>query len=132
MTKEKYVSGFKKHLEQLGYSEGSVRMLPSCLSEFLECQGHSQIENILSADIVHHYEYLQSRPNKRKPGGLSSIMINHHLYAIRLFLAWQEQLGVITENPMSSLEFPRPQSKPREVLINSEEELFTLLKSKNE
>lgn len=116
MTKEKYVSEFKKHLEQLGYSEGSVYMLPSCVKEFLECQGHSQIANISSSDIVHHHEYLQSRPNKRKPGGLSSIMINHHLYAIRLFLAWQEQLGVITENPMSSLEFPRPQSKPREVL----------------
>ena len=115
--------GFKIHLERLGYSKGSRHMLPSCVAEFLqqlEAKGIYQLRQVEPIHIQEHYEYLTERPNKRKPGGLSSKMINHHVYAIRLFLNYLEQTGAITENPISGLIFPRPESKPREILTVKE------------
>ena len=98
-------------------------MLPSCVYEFLSCleeKGIYRVRDIEPHHIQEHYEYLSTRPNKRKPGGLSSVMINHHIYAIRVFLNFLEQTGEITENPISGLIFPRPESKPREILTIQE------------
>jgi len=118
--KEETIHRFKTHLERLGYSKTSLYMLPRCVKEFLECQGHSRIETITSADIVRHHEYLQQRPNKRRPGGLSESHINHHVYALKTFFKWLEANGEIQTNPISSLEFPSPKTKPREVLTAPE------------
>jgi len=120
---------FKTHLKRLGYSKGSQSMLPSCVGEFLSCLEEKNIYNLQEIEPIHiqeHYEYLTQRPNKRKPGGLSSRMINHHIYAIRLFLNYQEETGNIVNNPISGLSFPRPESKEREVLTI--EEIKTLYK----
>jgi len=118
-----YKEKFKIQLERLGYSKSSQHMLPNCVAEFLqqlETKGIYRIKDVEPHHIQEHYEYLTQRPNKRKPGGLSSVMINHHIYAIRLFLNFLEQTGVITENPISGLIFPRPESKPREILTIKE------------
>jgi len=115
--------GFKIHLERLGYSKGSRHMLPSCVAEFLqqlEAKGIYQLHQVDPVHIQEHYEYLTQRPHKRKPGGLSSVMINHHIYSIRVFLNYLEQTGIITENPISGLVFPRPERKPREILTIKE------------
>jgi integrase/recombinase XerD len=116
-------AGFKTHLERLGYSKSSQRMLPACVAEFLDCleqKGINEPRQIESAHIQQQYEYLSQRPNKKKPGGLSSRMIAHNMYSIRLFMNYLEQSGIITENPISGLLFPRPESKPREVLTIQE------------
>ena len=118
-----YKEKFKTNLERLGYSKSSQHMLPSCIAEFLSCleeKGIYELHQIEPIHIQEHYEYLTTRPNKRKPGGLSSVMINHHIYAIRLFLNFLEQIGVITENPISGLIFPKPESKAREILTVKE------------
>lgn len=123
---------FKTHLERLGYSKTSINMLPSCLKEFLEFTAKS-IQEIESKDITNYHFYLQERPNKRRTGGLSESYINHHLYALKLFFGWQQEKGAITENPISSLEFKTPTSKPREVLTALEiKELFTVCESLKE
>lgn len=98
-------------------------MLPACVAEFLrglEEKGIHHLHEIEPIHIADHYEYLSQRPNKRRPGGLSSRMITHHIYAIRLFLNYQEQSGNITQNPMSGLNFPRPESHEREILTIEE------------
>ena len=118
------VKQFRIHLERLGYSQTSISMLPSCLKEFLECQGHSQLKNITSADIVQYHEYLKERPNKRRAGGLSESYINHHIYALKLFFQWQLNNGSLSECPISSLEFKAPISKPREILTQEEIKLL--------
>lgn len=121
--KSVYIGQFKTHLERLGYSKSSQSMLPACVAEFLSCleeKGIYHLREIEPKHIADHYEYLSQRPNKRKSGGLSSRMITHHLYAIRLFLNYQEQTGNLTENPMSSLTFPKPESKEREILTVEE------------
>lgn len=118
-----YREQFKTHLERLGYGQSSRHMLPACVAEFLSClqaKGLCDLRQIAPRHIQEHYEYLSQRPNKRKSGGLSSIMISHHIYAIRLFLDFLEQTRAITENPISGLIFPRPESTPREILTMQE------------
>ena len=86
--KKAYRREFKNHLERLGYSKGSQSMLPACIAEFLDQIEEKNIYGLHQIEPIHiqeHYEYLAQRPNKRKPGGLSSAMINHHIDAIRLF-----------------------------------------------
>ena len=121
--KKVYRREFKNHLERLGYSKGSQSMLPACIAEFLGQIEEKNIYELHAIEPIHiqqHYEYLSQRPNKRRPGGLSSRMINHHIYAIRLFLNYLEQTGTIAENPISGLIFPKPESKPREILTVEE------------
>jgi len=111
---------FKIHIERLGYSRGSIKMLPRLLKDFLEHQPHHQIENIIAADIVRYHEHLKERPRKRGAGGLSESYINHHIYSLKVFFTWQQEKGAITENPISILEFKAPTSQPREILTPQE------------
>lgn len=114
---------FKNQLKRLGYSKSSQNMLPTCVAEFLEQlkeKGIYHLESIKPKHIQEHYEYLTQRPNKRRIGGLSSRMIHHHLYAIRLFLNYREQIGDLKENPISGLSFPSPESSQREILTIAE------------
>ncbi len=119
-TIEKQTQNFKAHLERLGYSTTSILMLPKCVKEFLQVQHVHNVERITSTDITKHYEYLQIRPNKRRPGGLSESHINHHIYALKLFFKWLESNNKITSNPISGLEFPTPKQKAREILTLKE------------
>lgn len=48
------------------------------------------------------------------------MMIGHHLYALRLFFDWLQELNIIEENPMSALHFEKPTSKAHEVLTREE------------
>ena len=117
---EKTVTKFKAHLERLGYSLSTIKMLPRCVKEFLEVQQVKKLQEITPQHIQRHYEYLQTRPNKRKPGGLSENHINHHIFALKLYFKWLEATGKITTNPISGLEFPSPKTKPREILTPEE------------
>ena len=117
------VAQFKIQLERLGYSKTSISMLPACVKEFLRFTTKELIK-IESIDILNYYHYLQERPNKRRAGGLSESYINHHIYALKLFFGWQEEKGIITENPISNLEFKAPTSKVSEIL--TQEEIKTL------
>lgn len=110
---------FRIHLERLGYSKTSILMLPNCLKEFLEYTD-KPTQNITPQDIKNYHTYLQERPNRRRTGGLSESYINHHLYALKLYFGWQEELRQIRINPISGLTFKTPESKPREILTTAE------------
>lgn len=114
------VQKFKTQLERLGYSKTSILMLPKCVKEFLEVQKIKTLTDITPEQIQKHHEYLQTRPNKRRPGGLSESHINHHIYALKTFFKWLEAGGEIQINPISGLEFPSPKTKPREILSQDE------------
>lgn len=115
MQKETIVKDFKIHLERLGYGLGTLKMLPMLLSDFLSFTA-KEIHNIETEDITTFYEYLKERPHKRKPGGISEMYIHHHVYTLKVFFEWQLNKGSLQIDPMSSMEFPRPKSKPREIL----------------
>ena len=110
---------FRTHLTHLGFSKTSLLMLPSCLNDFLEFTA-KRVQNIVTQDIKNYHKHLQERPNKRTGGGLSESYINHHIYSLKLFFAWQEEKGSIAQNPISCLTFDSPTSKPREILTREE------------
>lgn len=114
------VHAFKAQLERLGYSKTSVLMLPKCVQEFLEVQQIKQLTTITQQHIQEHHQYLQTRPNKRRAGGLSESHINHHIYALKTFFKWLEATGSIQVNPISGLTFPSPKTKPREIVTQHE------------
>lgn len=114
---------FSQYLERMGYNKGSQTVLPSCVREFfhwLEKTGINQLENITPQHIRKHYDYLTERPNQTRPGGLSDSQINHHVYALKTFMNYQEENGKITSNPFGILSFPKVQYPPRQVLTLAE------------
>ncbi len=48
------------------------------------------------------------------------MMVYHHMYALRVFFNWLEQLQAIAENPMSSLQFSQPRHDTRIILTQGE------------
>jgi len=129
---EKLIASFKEQLETLGYKKGTVKMLPNLLQDFLEFTD-KKTEKIKAKQILAYYKHLKERPNKRSIGALSESYINHHLYSLKLFFGWQQQLGKIKKNPISGLDFPRPKSKPRITLTKTEiEQLYKACKNYKE
>lgn len=125
-TYSEYISinhNFFLHLKTLGYKLPTCEMLYRCVQEFLYQQEQQEIfdlNEITSTDIEDHHEYLQHRPNRKKAGTLSEMMIYHHMYSLRMFFNWLEQLQAIEENPMSSLEFSQPRHEERTILTQDE------------
>ena len=130
------IISFRNYLYEKGYSKGSQSMMPSNVQEFLHRMEQKCIFNIRWIEPKHikdHYSYLGQRPNQRHEGRISSSMLNHHVYSIRLFFEWLLQLEAIPINPISGLEFPRPDKNPREALtIDELGELFQKTESLRE
>lgn len=117
------IKAFRKHLYEKGFSTGSQDAMPSNVQEFLyrmEEQSIYDIRWIEPKHIQSHYTYLSKRPNNRHDGGLSSSMLSHHMHAIRIFFAWLQKLEAIPINPISGLDFPRPDKNPRQALTIDE------------
>lgn len=115
---------FTKYLQQIGYGKGSQYQIPSCIKEFLAVTNKS-FTNITQQDIIVFYDYLQTRPLKRRVGALSEAMINHYVFSLKTFFGWLEQTQQIKYNPISNLKFKRPQGNPREPLSQKEtQQLF--------
>ncbi|MFM2395164.1 MAG: hypothetical protein RLZZ546_3147 [Bacteroidota bacterium] len=110
---------FKNYIIQIGYSKNSHYQIPYCIKEFLEFIP-KPIHQIEQCDILKFYEYLQSRPLKRRTGALSEAMIHHYIFALKTFFTWLEISEQIVFNPMSNLQFKRNKSNTREPLSQDE------------
>ena len=117
---QQLIHQFHRHLQHLGYNKNSQWMLPSVVSEFLEVQQITDFTEVPPSQITEHYEYLQSRPNKRTGESLSEQYIRHHLYGLKVFFQWLIDRGIIHTHPMSVLSFPKPSVKKREILTEAE------------
>jgi integrase/recombinase XerD len=116
---------FTKYIQQIGYSKGSQYQIPNCIKEFLRQVAEPNIKKINQQHILDFYEYLQTRPLKRRTGALSEAMINHYVFSLKTFFSWLEQTGQIKYNPISNIKFKRPQGNPREPLSQKEiQQLF--------
>jgi integrase/recombinase XerD len=111
-----YIQDFRTHLERLGYSPGSQRMLPDCVREFMQFTGGLPSDEVTPAHITAYHGYLQERPKRRGQGGLSEMMIHHHVYSLRVFFDYLQHSGAITLHPLSGLVFAPPSHSAREVL----------------
>jgi len=120
------INEFTGWLYQLGYSEGTQKMLPACVREFLEQQRITDIADIEPDQVRAFYNWLQERPLKKRSGALSEMMIHHYVYALKTFFTWLEITEQIDYNPISGLVFKRPRQNSRHPLSTDEVgQLFT-------
>jgi integrase/recombinase XerD len=121
------INDFTAWLYQLGYSEGTQKMLPACVREFLAQQQITRIEYIEPQQVRDFYEWLQTRPLKKRSGALSEMMIHHYVYALKTFFTWLEVTEQIGTSPISGLAFKRPRQNSRDPLSRQEvEQLFAV------
>jgi len=117
------VKSFREYLYALGYQSHSCESSPANVKEFLyrmEMHGIYHQSDITSEDIEEYYEYLQTRPNYRREGGLSSKAISTQMCSLRRYFDYLEQTGQLTENPYSSLNYPCAASSPSDILTQEE------------
>lgn len=85
-------------LNTLGFSGETVRTYTYCIRDFLEwvqAQGISHIKQINQKHIEHYFEYLQTRPNKRRKGRLlSASTLNDYFFAVDKLLEFLHQMGM--------------------------------------
>ena len=122
---QKTMSDFRNYLAVIGYGKSTLQMIPTCVNEFLEFTEVVNLKKIVSQDIISFHEYLQTRPNKRKHGGLSEMMIIHEMYALKLFFNYLLYTEQICKNPMSNLFFRKNHPNERITLeIDEVKSLF--------
>ncbi|ASZ10852.1 tyrosine-type recombinase/integrase [Chitinophaga pendula] len=131
---ELIVSQFTSYLSILGYGASTQRMLPACVRELLSYGQYSHVDAISASGIRDFYAWLQVRPLKRGDGGgLSSMMISHYVYALRVFFDWLEVSGQLLHNPMSGLKFGRGKAGVREPLsVEAVQQLFNCVEDLKE
>jgi integrase/recombinase XerD len=116
-TKERVVKTFINHLQNLGYSQGTILVAKRSVTEYLE--RNPEYKSATKTTITDHYQYLKQRPNKTRPGNLSDSVVSMHMYSIRLFYDFLEQTGII-ENPTTLIRFPKAKYKERIILTREE------------
>jgi integrase/recombinase XerD len=85
---------FTNWLDILGFAETTIYNLPNHLKEFfyyLECHGHSEINNITTQTIKNYYNHLKTRENQAREGGLSKAYLNKHQQALFKFNDYLKQ-----------------------------------------
>lgn len=127
MQLQQTIQSFGDWLYQLGYSAGTQQVLPALVTEFITQQQLTDIRQVEQEQVKAFYQYLQTRPLKRRRGGgaLSEAMIYHYVYGLKTFFSWAEITGQLDYNPVSGLKFKRPQINQRQPLpIAAIQELF--------
>ena len=122
-------SSFKIHLEnyqewlhRLGYAEATIYGHGKYLRYFfnwLQQNEIHQLHQVKDYHITQYQNYLETRPNQRKPGALSSSMIYNYLHVLKIFDKYLQQhdLGSL---PVGHLQLADPLRIPKEVLTAQE------------
>ena len=90
---------YESWLDTLGFSTGLIYDYKHRIRDFfewLQIQNIHHITQLKTEKINAYINYLQSRPNKRKTGGLSITHLNHNFMAIDKFLEFLHQIGMET------------------------------------
>lgn len=120
---------FKEHLDVLGYSQGVIYTMPNIIREFLhylDTHGVHHINLLAHQHIKSYHEYIISRANERRGGGLSNNYINKHLQAIEKFLQYLHHKG-IQNLPTLNIKLEKLHRKEIEILTVDEiKSLFAL------
>ncbi len=124
---------YSLYLERVGYNHNTQKMLPSMTREFfyyLEQRSVESLSEVTPKEITEYYHYLKTRPSSRGPGTLSQSMQHMHLWGLRTLFSYLLAEGKISMDPFSTLSFPSPQKKEREVLSRKEiEQLYNACES---
>ncbi|MBI1222594.1 MAG: tyrosine-type recombinase/integrase [Bacteroidetes bacterium] len=120
---------FKEWLDVLGYGSGTVKGMPLIVREFLhhlDTLGLIHINQLQQKQIKSYHEYISTRVNQRRGGGLSNNYINKHLQAVEKFLEFLNHKGM-QNVPALGIRLEKLQRKEITVLTQNEiKELFEL------
>ena len=110
---------FAQYLQVIGYSSSTQNAMLYAVEEFCNyvVKGFNKITK---EDIKTYAKYLSTRPNRRRSGGLSSSIIRHYLYGLKVFFSWCEQTGRLHKNPMSGYPLPQVERVKRVILSRTE------------
>ncbi len=114
---------FESLIRTKGYSRGQNTMYPSCVREFLffiENKGITTIQQVEATEIIAYHEYISTRPNQRREGGLSDSMIKSHLFSLRLFFDYLLDNGELDSSPARLPKFTVKRHKERNILTVEE------------
>lgn len=88
---------FTEWLNVLGYSPMSAYNMPSLVREFLHFLESNKINHIRELKQQHYkkyFNYISSRGNQRRGGGLSNNYLNKHIQALEKFYEFLNHKGV--------------------------------------
>ena len=123
------VKDFENWLDILGYSESTIKNLPSHLREFfhyLENENIHQINNLTVQQINKYYNHLKTRDNQAREGGLSKAYLNKHQQAL---IKFNDYLKEHHAKPLP-IHLKREEQNQRDSLqILSQDEIKTLFKA---
>ena len=94
---EYLVNAFAEWLDMLGYCWQVSYNMPAIVREFLHFLESMNVQNITQLRQDHYkkyYNYLTSRKNERRGGGLSNNYINKHIQALEKFYEYLKHKGV--------------------------------------
>ena len=111
-------ASFAQYLRTIGYQSSTQSMMRHALKEFEE--KYPKLEEVSKKEIELYAIYLSHRPRQRGSGGLSSSMLRHYLYGLKVFFSWCEQTNRIEVNPMSAYVLPEVEKTKRNILSKSE------------
>lgn len=92
-------SEYTNWLDTLGFCDGLVYDYKFRIKDFLEwleLQNINHIKQVKTENVYNYVNYLETRPNKRRKGGLSPVHLNHNFMAIDKFLEFLHQMGLDT------------------------------------
>jgi len=122
-------------LNTLGFSSGLVYDYKFRARDFFEWAEQNNINHISSLTqkhITQYFEYLQSRPNKRRSGGISAAHLNHNYMAIDKLLEFLHQMGMSTApTPTNYRIKPDKEQRIKNIQPLTQQEIKTLQASIN-
>ncbi len=95
-TYKQTITAFRSWLEVIGYAETTQKGVPERLAEFLKWLEQRDIVQLHQIDQFHMEAFLaqqETRPNKRRGGGLSASYLNKYVQALKLWNSFLAQTG---------------------------------------
>ncbi|MBF6653861.1 recombinase XerD [Flavobacterium columnare] len=125
------IKDFKNWLDILGYADTTLYNLPNHLKEFLhylENENINKINLINVQTIKDYYNYLKTRDNQTRDGGLSKAYLNKHIQALFKF---NDYLKEHNAKPLP-IHLKREEYSQRDSLqVLTQEEIKQLFKATN-
>lgn len=113
-----YINEFKRYLQTLGYHALTIKGHLYAVAKYLKWE-------LKSGKQPREYKaYLESKPNEKYGGGISTSSIYSNLKSVELYYTYQLEMGIISTHPMSS--FTLPKRKYASKILASENEIKTI------
>jgi integrase/recombinase XerD len=117
-------------LNTLGFSGGLVydyKFRVRDFFEWLQTKNINAVNLITQKHIENYFEHLQTRPNKRRKGGLSVAHLNHNFMAIDKLLEFLHQMNLQTAPIPTNFRIkPDKQERINNIQPFTKEEIKTL------